>query len=116
MKMWAGRFRQPLAPGFERWQRSFEFDRRLLAYEITASRAHARALKNAGIVSPDELIPILQGLDQITELAAMSPAFLDDDEAEDVHHTVEKLLVVRIREVGYKLHSARSRNQQVATY
>src|SRR2546422_94023 len=115
MKMWAGRFRQPLDPGFERWQRSFEFDRRLLAYEIAASRAHARALKNAGIVSSDELISILQGLDQITEQAAMSPAFLDDDEAEDVHHFVEKQLVVMIGDVGYKLHSGRSRNEQIAT-
>src|SRR5439155_14650514 len=115
MKMWAGRFRQPLDPGFERWQRSFEFDRRLLAYEIAASRAHARALKNAGIVSSDELISILQGLDQITEQAAMSPAFLDDDEAEDVHHFVEKQLVVLIGDLGYKLHSGRSRNEQIAT-
>src|SRR5437870_6481935 len=115
MKMWAGRFRQPLDPGFERWQRSFEFDRRLLAYEIAASRAHARALKNAGIVSSDELISILQGLDQITEQAAMSPAFLDDDEAEDVHHFVEKQLVVMIGDPGYKLHSGRSRNEQIAT-
>jgi len=115
MKMWAGRFRQPLDPSFERWQRSFEFDRRLLAYEIAASRAHARALKNAGIVSSDELISILQGLDQITEQAAMSPAFLDDDEAEDVHHFVEKQLVVMIGDVGYKLHSGRSRNEQIAT-
>src|SRR5881398_1410829 len=115
MKMWAGRFRQPLDPGFERWQRSFEFDRRLLAYEIAASRAHARTLKNAGIVSSDELISILQGLDQITEQAAMSPAFLDDDEAEDVHHFVEKQLVVMIGDVGYKLHSGRSRNEQIAT-
>src|SRR5205807_16041 len=115
MKMWAGRFRQPLDPSFERWQRSFEFDRRLLGYEIAASRAHARALKNAGIVSSDELISILQGLDQITEQAAMSPAFLDDDEAEDVHHFVEKQLVVMIGDVGYKLHSGRSRNEQIAT-
>src|SRR5436309_11777549 len=115
MKMWAGRFRQPLDPGFERWQRSFEFDRRLLAYEFAASREHASALKNAGIVSSDELISILQGLDQITEQAAMSPAFLDDDEAEDVHHFVEKQLVVMIGDVGYKLHSGRSRNEQIAT-
>src|SRR2546427_842651 len=115
MKMWAGRFRQPLDPGFERWQRSFEFDRRLLAYEIAASRAHARALKNAGIVSSDELISILQGVDQITEQAAMSPAFLDDDEAEDVHHFVEKQLVAIVGDVGYKLHSGRSRNEQIAT-
>src|SRR5207302_3598181 len=79
------------------------------------SRAHARALKNAGIVSSDELISILQGLDQITEQAAMSPAFLDDDEAEDVHHFVEKQLVVMIGDVGYKLHTGRSRNEQIAT-
>jgi hypothetical protein len=48
MKMWSGRFRQPLDPQFERWQRSFDFDRRLLSYELAASAAHARALKNAG--------------------------------------------------------------------
>src|SRR6266566_1283432 len=109
MKMWAGRFRQPLDPGFERWQRSFEFDRRLLAYEIAASRAHARALKNAGIVSSDELISILQGLDQITEQAAMSPAFLDDDEAEDVHHFVEKQLVEMILRDAERLADCRAR-------
>ncbi len=44
MKMWSGRFRQPLDPQFERWQRSFDFDRRLLRYELAASGAHARAL------------------------------------------------------------------------
>src|SRR5215470_7171137 len=114
MKMWAGRFRQLLDPGFERWQRSFEFDRRLLVHELAASRAHARALKNAGIVSSDELISILQGLDQIAEQAS-SPTFLDDDEAEDVHHFVEKQLVVMIGDVGYKLHSGRSRNEQIAS-
>jgi argininosuccinate lyase len=115
MKMWAGRFRQPLDPSFERWQRSFEFDRRLLKYEIAASRAHARALKNAGILSSGELISILQGLDQIAEQAASSPAFLDDDESEDVHHFVEKQLVAIAGDVGYKLHSGRSRNEQIAT-
>ena len=45
MKMWSGRFRQPLDPEFERWQRSFGFDRRLLRYELAASGAHASALK-----------------------------------------------------------------------
>jgi argininosuccinate lyase len=73
MKMWSGRFRQPLDPEFERWQRSFEFDRRLLAYELAASSSHARALKNAGILSADELIAILQGLQRIGELAATTP-------------------------------------------
>ena len=50
MKMWSGRFRQPLDPDFERWQRSFGFDRRLLSQEVAASQAHARALKDVGIV------------------------------------------------------------------
>jgi argininosuccinate lyase len=115
MKMWSGRFRQPLDPEFERWQRSFDFDRRLLSYELAASRAHARALKNAGVLSAVELISLLQGLQQIGELASASKDLLQDDEAEDVHHFVEKQLVSRIGEVGYKLHSGRSRNEQIAT-
>ena len=115
MKMWSGRFRQPLDPDFERWQRSFEFDRRLLRYEIAASGAHARALKNAGVLSADELIGILEGLKQIGERAAASPSFLEDDEAEDVHHFVEKQLAALIGDVGYKLHSGRSRNEQIST-
>jgi len=115
MKMWSGRFRQPLDPEFERWQRSFGFDVRLLRYELSASGAHARTLKNAGVLSGDELISILQGLEQIGERAASSPSFLDDSEAEDVHHFVEKQLVTLIGETGYKLHSGRSRNEQIAT-
>jgi argininosuccinate lyase len=115
MKMWSGRFRKPLDPEFERWQRSFEFDRRLLGYELVASRAHARALKEADIVSSSELISIVQGLDQIAERAGTSPEFLDDQEAEDVHHFVEKQLVTLIGETGFKLHSGRSRNEQIAT-
>jgi argininosuccinate lyase len=115
MKMWSGRFRQPLDPEFERWQRSFDFDRRLLRYELEASGAHARALKNAGILSADELIAILQGLEQIGERAAASAEFLNDPEAEDVHHFVEKQLAGLIGDAGYKLHSGRSRNEQIAT-
>jgi argininosuccinate lyase len=115
MKMWSGRFRQPLDPDFERWQRSFGFDRRLLQYELAASGAHARALKNAGVLSAEELISILQGLEQIGERAVAAPSFLEDGEAEDVHHFVEKQLVALIGETGYKLHSGRSRNEQIAT-
>ncbi len=115
MKMWSGRFRQPLDPDFELWQRSFGFDQRLLSYELAASSAHARALRNAGVLSADELISILQGLKQIGSNAATSPSFLEDSDAEDVHHFVEKELVALIGETGYKLHSGRSRNEQIAT-
>ena len=115
MKMWSGRFRQPLDPEFERWQRSFGFDRRLLRYELAASGAHASALKTAGVLSADELISILKGLEQVGTKAAASSQFLEDDEAEDVHHFVEEQLVSLIGELGYKLHSGRSRNEQIAT-
>jgi argininosuccinate lyase len=115
MKMWSGRFRQALDGDFERWQRSFDFDRRLLRYEIAASEAHARALKNAEIISADELISIVQGLQQILQRASASPQFLQDEEAEDVHHFVEKQLAALIGDTGYKLHSGRSRNEQIAT-
>ena len=115
MKMWSGRFRQPLDKEFERWQRSFDFDRRLLTHELAASCAHARALKEAGVLDSTELISILQGLERIGEQAATSVAFLDDEEAEDVHHFVEKQLVTLIGDTGYKLHSGRSRNEQIAT-
>src|SRR5581483_9499048 len=115
MKMWSGRFRQPLDPEFERWQRSFDFDRRLLRYELRASGAHARALKAAGILTADELISILQGLEEIGKRADASVAFLEDPDAEDVHHFVEKQLAALSGEVGYKLHSGRSRNEQIAT-
>ena len=125
MKMWSGRFRQALDPQFERWQRSFDFDRRLLSYELAASGAHAHALKNAGVLSADELISILKGLDEIRGTVShvsqnqrdvgRSTSQAEDDEAEDVHHFVEKQLVARIGEVGYKLHSGRSRNEQIAT-
>ena len=114
MTMWSGRFREPLDPEFERWQRSFVFDCRLLRYELAASSAHASALKAAGILNADDLINILQGLEQIGAQTA-SPDFLKDDTAEDVHHFVEKQLVALIGETGYKLHSGRSRNEQIAT-
>ena len=115
MKMWSGRFRQPLDPAFESWQRSFEFDCRLLECELEASSAHARALRQCGVLSEDELEAVLRGLDQIGENAAASAEYLDDAEAEDVHHFVEKKLVELIGDPGYKLHSGRSRNEQIAT-
>ncbi|HYN14787.1 MAG TPA: argininosuccinate lyase [Terriglobales bacterium] len=114
MKIWAGRFRKPQDPEFERWQRSFPFDQRLIQEELSASRAHARALASAGVLSQAELDSILRGLDQVGQQAA-NPEFLQDEEAEDVHHFVEKGLVGLIGETGYKLHSGRSRNEQIAT-
>ncbi|HEX5435500.1 MAG TPA: argininosuccinate lyase [Candidatus Angelobacter sp.] len=112
--MWSGRFRQPLDPRFEQWQRSFPFDQKLLAYELAASRAHANTLRAADVISADELKQIIFGLQEIAKHAGQEPGFLSDPEAEDVHHFVEKKLVASIGETGKKLHSGRSRNEQIA--
>ena len=115
MKMWSGRFRQPLDPEFEKWQQSFPYDRRLLPFELAASRAHARVLEHAGVLSSEELSEIIDGLNQIARHAEDSPEFLNDPGVEDVHHFVEKKLAVIIGATGYKLHAGRSRNEQIAT-
>jgi argininosuccinate lyase len=115
MKMWSGRFRQPLDPEFEKWQRSFPYDQRLLPFELAASRAHANALEHAGVLSSEELSEIVKALGEIGRRAEASPEFLNDPEAEDVHHFVEKQLAALIGATGYKLHTGRSRNEQIAT-
>jgi argininosuccinate lyase len=112
-KMWSGRFAQPQDRAFETWQRSFPFDQRLLGEEVAASAAHARALEGAGVLSAGELRAVLDGLEQIAKLPVEEVAA--DQAAEDVHHFVEKRLAELIGEVGLKLHSGRSRNEQIAT-
>jgi argininosuccinate lyase len=112
MKMWSGRFGGGTDPEFEQWQRSLSYDRRLLPYEVAASKVHAEALFGAGVLTRDELAATLAGLDQI--VAEGIPAD-DDPRIEDVHHFVEKRLVEIAGEVGLKLHTGRSRNEQIAT-
>ena len=115
MKMWSGRFRQPLDPQFEKWQRSFPYDQRLLPFELAASRAHANALEHAGVLSSEELSEVVKALEQIGDRSRSDAEFLRDPEAEDVHHFVEKQLASLIGDTGYKLHTGRSRNEQIAT-
>jgi argininosuccinate lyase len=114
-KLWSGRFRESLDPAFERWQRSFPFDRRLLPDELAASRAYARALAAAGALGAEELKTILDALDALEKKAAAEPAWLDSSDAEDVHHFVEAQLTALVGEVGTKIHTGRSRNEQIAT-
>lgn len=115
MKMWSGRFRQPLDPQFEQWQRSFPFDQKLLRYELAASRAHAQALGAAGVLSAEEWDRILAGLDDIVRQQETESDFFKDDDSEDVHHFVEKQLTRLVGDTGRKLHAGRSRNEQIAT-
>ena len=112
MKMWTGRFENDCDSDFEKWQRSFPYDRRLIGEEIAASKAYAYALEDAGVLTAAELRVITGALDEI--LAAGVPAD-DDPRIEDIHHFVEHRLVAIIGETGYKLHTGRSRNEQIAT-
>ena len=112
-KMWSGRFREPLNRAFESWQRSFPFDFRLYKVEVRASIAHARAIAAAGILTPDELTQTIAGLESVAALT-LHPAALPE-EPEDVHHFVELALTQAIGPLALKLHTGRSRNEQIAT-
>jgi argininosuccinate lyase len=112
VKMWSGRFNQAPDAEFEQWQRSFPFDRILLPYEVAASKAHASALAKAGVLTAPELSATLSALEQIGSEGVPD---VDDPSIEDVHHYVEHRLVEIAGEVGYKLHTGRSRNEQIAT-
>ncbi len=117
MKMWSGRFREPLDHDFEQWQRSLVFDWQLLPQEVAASKAHARTIAAAGILTPEELEKITGALDAIRNEYAQRPPsdIYDCTQAEDIHHFVELELVARIGDLGFKLHTGRSRNEQIAT-
>ena len=115
-KMWSGRFREPLDPQFESWQRSLPFDYRLLPQEVAASKAHALALQHAGILTKDECSRIKTALGAIADrYAAASNLVREDPHAEDIHHFVELALTAEIGDLALKLHTGRSRNEQIAT-
>jgi len=118
VKMWSGRFREPLDPDFERWQRSIVFDWRLLPQEVAASKAHASALVAAGILTKAEGAELRAALDSIAADHASEAGqalVRDHASAEDIHHFVELKLVERVGSLGLKLHTGRSRNEQIAT-
>jgi argininosuccinate lyase len=108
------RFRKPPDPTFWRINRSLEFDRRLAPYDIAVSRAHARALRGVDVLDGEELDALLAGLDQI-ESEVESGKFPFEDSDEDIHMAIERRLTEIAGPVGGKIHTARSRNDQVAT-
>ena len=118
VKMWAGRFREPLDAEFEAWQRSIVFDWQLLDEEVAASKAHASVLCAAGILTAAETAEIRKSLDAIAaEYSSDAGKALvrDDPAAEDIHHFVELRLTEKLGSLGLKLHTGRSRNEQIAT-
>jgi argininosuccinate lyase len=111
-KPWGGRFSEKTAPSVEGFTASVHFDARLAKYDIAGSRAHARMLAKQGLIAAAECDSILQGLEEIgAEIAAGDFDFRP--EYEDVHMNIERALVDKIGAPGEKLHTARSRNDQV---
>jgi argininosuccinate lyase len=113
MKLWGGRFTGEADKHFAAFNASFRFDRRLLDADLQACAVHAEALGRAGVISSAEVETLTSGLQQIGE-KAQAPGWTDQFEAEDVHSFIEARLVELIGPVGYKLHTGRSRNDQVA--
>ncbi|HEX8874181.1 MAG TPA: argininosuccinate lyase [Nitrosospira sp.] len=111
---WSGRFSEPVSELVQRYTASVDFDRRLADYDIQGSLAHARMLCAAGIIGAGDLAAIEHGLGQIRE-EIRSGEFVWLTELEDVHLNIEKRLTALIGDAGKRLHTARSRNDQVAT-
>lgn len=112
--LWSGRFAErPDAEVFE-YGRSLAVDRRLFDDDVTGSVAWAEALARAGVLSADDARAIADGLEAVRAAVGADPARLDRAEDEDVHSFVERELVERIGEAGKRLHTGRSRNEQVS--
>src|SRR5688572_26572643 len=111
---WSGRFSQPVAEAVKRFSASVTFDRRLAQHDIRGSLAHARMLAACGILSRRDLAAIQRGLGRIAREVALG-RFKWSLDAEDVHLNIEKRLTALVGDAGKRLHTARSRNDQVAT-
>ena len=112
-KLWGGRFTEKTADSVEAFTASIHYDSRLYKYDIAGSKAHATMLASQGILSSGELEAIVAGLNEI-DLEIEAGTFEFKPELEDIHMNIEKALVDRIGPAGAKLHSARSRNDQIA--
>jgi argininosuccinate lyase len=113
MKLWGGRFEQGPSEVFERFSESLSFDRRLIEADIAGSQAFARALDQVGVLSAAECAQIVEAFEAILKEAA-EPGFYDGAADEDVHTLVIRKLKERAGAVADKIHTGRSRNEQVS--
>lgn len=112
-KLWAGRFREKTAKSVESFTESISFDRRLWRYDIEGSIAHAMMLGKQGIITKKDSETIIKGLKEIAS-EIESGRFRFRDDLEDIHMNIEYALTERIGDSGKRLHTARSRNDQIA--
>jgi argininosuccinate lyase len=114
-KLWGGRFASEQDPFFAAFNDSLPFDRELLEDDIEGSRAYARALERAGVFTRKERLSVEKGLQQVLEENRRDPDIIVRSQAEDVHSYVEEALGKKVETLALKLHTGRSRNDQVAT-
>ncbi|HEX8339174.1 MAG TPA: argininosuccinate lyase, partial [Pyrinomonadaceae bacterium] len=115
-KLWGGRFTGQIDPGFARYNRSFGFDRRLFEADVRGSLAHCEGLRAGGVLGDEEAGVIRRGLGELLARAGREgAAFFDEETAEDVHSFIEARLTESVGDAGRRLHTGRSRNDQVAT-
>ncbi len=112
-KPWSGRFKKQTAKSVESFTESISFDKRLWSHDIRGSIAHVRMLVRQGIISSSDAKKIIKGLDEIA-LEIKSDSFKFRDELEDIHMNIEAAMIERIGEIGGKVHTARSRNDQIS--
>ena len=112
--LWGGRFEGGPAEALARLSVSVQFDWRLAPYDLLGSRAHARVLHRAGLLTDDELAKMLGALDELTAEVA-DGTFTPELSDEDVHTALERGLLEKLGTLGGKLRAGRSRNDQVAT-
>jgi argininosuccinate lyase len=113
LKLWGGRFEKATDKKVDDFNSSIRFDQRLYRQDITGSIAHARMLGNQGIIPKDDSLLIIQTLKEILDDIEHGKVEFEID-AEDIHMNVEKILIERIGDKGKRLHTGRSRNDQVA--
>jgi argininosuccinate lyase len=111
-KLWGGRFKESINDLVDRFNESLSFDRRLYAQDIQGSIAHSRMLGKQGIISDNDASRIIDGLTEAKR--EMDRKNHLDSDLEDVHSLIEKVLVAKVGAAGEKMHTARSRNDQVA--
>lgn len=113
-KAWSGRFHEPVSELVKQYTASITFDKRLAQFDIQGSLAHAQMLHQSGVLSAEDLAAIKTGMQEIlAEIAAGKTDWSVD--LEDVHMNVEHLLTQKVGDAGKRLHTGRSRNDQVAT-
>ena len=113
--LWGGRFKGKGDPEFVEFNNSFRFDQRLFQMDVKASVAYCRGLERAGVLAGEESVQIQNGLQTILDEGSRDAGYFASAAAEDVHSFVEAKLVELVGDAGRKLHTGRSRNDQVAT-